>query len=198
MVHERSIPGVAAQRLGDRRHLLASYSVCLWALGCASSGSMPQSVEPPAGHGTGTGTVEGHPFQSVRASYFIGESDDPVNTTVIYLFDAKVSCTELGAPGWDGRIADGTGALEIKLLGTTAGAYPVSSTPNGTSGESLVNFTVSSTSVTPKEMTSSGGSVTLKSLTADSSAKGLFDLTFPDGTLQGTFAAAWCPGGKEP
>src|SRR5262249_47494460 len=155
-------------------------------------------AEPPAGHGTGTGTVAGHPFGAVGASYFIGKSDDPINTTVIYLFDARVSCSDLGAPGWDARIADGTGALEMKLLGTGKGTFPVSSTPSGTSGQSLVNFTVSSTSGTPNEVVSKSGAVTLESLTAHSSAAGSFDLMFSDGTLQGTFSAAWCPGGQEP
>jgi hypothetical protein len=122
----------------------------------------------------------------------------PVNTTVIYLFDAKVSCSDLSAPGWDSRIADGTGALELKLLGTAPGAYPVSSTPNGSSDESLVNFTMSSRIGTPKEVSSSGGSVMLDSLKAHSSAGGSFDLTFPDGALKGTFASAWCADGQEP
>jgi hypothetical protein len=121
-----------------------------------------------------------------------------VNTTVIYLFDAKVACSQIDAPGWDSRIAEGTGALEIKLLGTQVGEYPVATTPNGASGESSVNFTVSSKSATPKEESSTAGSVKLDSLVPSTSAEGSFDLTFPDGALRGTFTAAWCAGGHEP
>ena len=86
----------------------------------------------------------------------------------------------------------------MKLLGTDKGTYPVSSMPNAASGESLVNFTLSSTSGTPSEVTSKSGSVVLESLAAHSSAAGSFDLIFPDGTFQGSFSAAWCPGGHEP
>jgi hypothetical protein len=61
---------------------------------------------------------------------------------VIYVFDTAVACGDLGAAGWDTKIHDQTGAVELKLLGTAAGTYPVSTTPNGAAGQALVNFTV--------------------------------------------------------
>jgi hypothetical protein len=134
----------------------------------------------------------------VAAAYFIGKSDDPANTTVIYVFDTVVACSDLGAAGWDTKIQDQTGAIELKLLGTAAGTYPVSTTPNGAAGQALVNFTVSSTSATPKETLCKSGSVTLDSLDPERRAKGTFDLTFPDGTLTGTYDATWCASGHEP
>jgi hypothetical protein len=40
--------------------------------------------------------------------------------------------------------------------------------------------------------------VQLDTLDPENVAKGTFDLQFPDGTLKGTFAAAWCADGHEP
>jgi hypothetical protein len=144
-----------------------------------------------------SGTAGGHATDAVAAAYFIGHSDDPDNTTVIYVFDTAVSCHDIAAPGWDAKIRDKTGALEMKLFGTAAATYPVSASPNGATGQASVNFTVSSTSATPAEGASKSGTVTLESKDKEH-AKGHFDLTFSDGTLKGTFDAVWCDAGHEP
>lgn len=166
---------------------------------CGSSAAESSHAGTMAtGSGTGNGTVATHRFGAVRSAYFIGRSDDPANTIVIYVFDATVACSALSSPGWDSRILDGTGALEMKLLGTDVAEYPVSSSPTGASGEASVNFTLSSTTATPQEESSTSGSVKLASVTAGKSASGTFDLVFPSGSLRGTFDAAWCANGHEP
>ena len=57
---------------------------------------------------------------------------------------------------------------------------------------------MSSTSATPIESSSKGGSVQLDTLDSGMAARGSFDLQFADGSLKGTFAAAWCPDAHEP
>jgi hypothetical protein len=151
-----------------------------------------------AGAGTISGSAEGHDSTSVAAAYFIGQSDDPTNTTVIYVFDAPVACSDLSAPGWDTRIVNATGALEMKLIGTSPAKYAVSASPTPKAGEASVNFTLSSTTTTPGEEASSSGYVQLDTLESAKQATGSFDLTFLDGTLTGTFDAAWCANGHEP
>ena len=163
----------------------------------SSSSTSPSGSTIPAGSGTVSGTAGGHATTSVAAAYFIGQSDDPNNTIVIYLFDTAVACQDIAAPGWDAKIRDKTGALEMKLFGTTAGTYPVSVSPTGATGQASVNFTVSSTSATPVEGATKSGTVTLDSIDKEH-AKGQFDLTFADGTLKGTFDALWCAVGHEP
>jgi hypothetical protein len=121
-----------------------------------------------------------------------------MNTIVIYAFDTPVSCSDLYAPGWDARIRESTGALEMKLFGKAPAEYAVSTTPSPAAGEAAVNFTVSSTSATPVESSSKGGSVKLDAIDAGKRATGGFDLSFSDGALKGTFDAAWCADGHEP
>jgi hypothetical protein len=66
-------------------------------------------------------------------------------------------------------------------------------------GEASVNYTLSSTAGTPTETSSSGGTVTLSTLTANTNATGSFALTFgAANALNGTFNATFCPAGVEP
>ena len=163
-------------------------------LGCGGSGSTPNVGDP----GTISGKAGGKSVDTVASAYFIGQGDDPTHTTVVYVFDTTVSCADLGSAGWDQAITSGTGALEMKLVGTKAGKYAVATGATPLQGEASVNFTVSSTSGTPAENSSHGGSVQLDTLDPEKLAKGSFDLQFADGALKGTFAAAWCPDGHEP
>jgi hypothetical protein len=157
------------------------------------------SVGPTTGTGTGTvaGSVAGAPFGSVATALWAGAPDDPA-TTVVYVFSKPVACSELGSPGWDARITNGTSVLEMKSFGSMPGDYKVVTTPTPAPGEASVNYTLSSTSGTPMEQGSSAGKVTLTSLTPASTAKGAFMLTFGTSTLSGSFDAVYCPGGHEP
>lgn len=154
---------------------------------------------PTSGTGTGTitGTVAGVAFGTVATALWAGAPDDPA-TTVVYVFSKPVACSELGSPGWDTRIADGTSVLEMKAFGTMPGAFKVVTTLTPAPGEASVNFTLSSTSGTPKEEGSTGGTVTLTAVMPGVSATGSFMLTFGTSTLSGSFDAAFCPGGHEP
>jgi hypothetical protein len=154
---------------------------------------------PPAGSGTGTvtGSVAGTPFGSVATALWAGAPDDPA-TTVVYVFSKPVACSELATPGWDTRITNGTSVLEMKSFGTMPGSYKVVTTLTPAPGEASVNYTLSSTMGTPKEDGSTMGTVTLTTLTPNTSAKGSFTLTFGTSSLSGSFDAVYCPGGHEP
>lgn len=154
---------------------------------------------PPAGSGTGTvtGSVAGAPFGPVATALWAGAADDPA-TTVVYVFSKPVACAELATPGWDTRITNGTSVLEMKSFGTTPGSYTVVTTLTPAPGEASVNYTLSSTTGTPKEDGSSMGTVTLTTLTPNVSAKGSFTLAFGTSSLSGSFDAVFCPGGHEP
>ncbi len=169
--------------------------------GAGGSGSGSGSTSGGAGGGdlgTISGKAGGKSVDTVASAYFIGQSDDPTHTTVIYVFDTKVSCADLGAAGWDKKIPDATGALEMKLIGAEPGKYAVAKGVTPAQGQASVNFTVSSTAATPVESASNGGTVQLDTLDPAKLASGSFDLQFTDGTLKGTFAATWCPEGHEP
>jgi hypothetical protein len=157
------------------------------------------SPGPTTGTGTGTiaGSVAGAPFGSVATALWAGAPDDPA-TIVAYLFSKPVACSELATPGWDTRITNATSVLEMKAFGTTPGGYQVVTTPTPAPGEASVNYTLSSTSGTPKEDGSTKGTVTLTAVTPNVAAKGSFTLTFGTSTLSGSFDAAYCPGGHEP
>ena len=90
-------------------------------LGCGGSGTTPDLGDP----GTISGKTGGKTVDHVASAYFIGQGDDPSHTIVVYVFDTTVSCADLGSAGWDQTITSGTGALEMKLIGTAAGKYPV-------------------------------------------------------------------------
>jgi len=177
---------------------LTPLPACLWLsasllLACGAS-----DEGPAAGSGSIQGKVAGKTFQSVGASYVIGESDDPDHTVVVYVFDRPIECSQIGSPGWDTTIADASQALEMKLIGTKPATYPVAAGPNAGQGEASVNYTLSSTAHTPSEISSTAGSVKLDSVKSEGPAAGSFDLTFPDGTLGGSFSAVWCSNGHEP
>ena len=165
--------------------------------GSAHDATVETSIPTGSGSGTATGSLGGVPFGAVATAMWAGTPDDPAST-VIYLFSSPVACAEISTPGWDTRIADKSRVLEMKELGVTPQDYPVVTTVTPAPGEASVNYTVSSTSGTPKETGSSAGKVTLETLTPAMNATGSFTLTFATGTLQGTFDAVYCPGGHEP
>lgn len=168
--------------------------------GSSSSGSGGGGTGGSGGGGTGqlSGTVAGHTLGSVSAAYLIGQSDDPAHTTVIYMFDTAVACADIGAVGWDKKVTDKTGALEMKLIGKMPAKYPIATGPNPAQGEAVVNFTETSKTATPQEETSTSGHVQLDTLVDAKSATGTLDLVFAQGSLKGSFSANWCPGGHEP
>lgn len=135
-------------------------------------------------------------FEIVADARWIGAPDDPKQTRVLYVFDKEVSCAALSAAGWDEVVTDQTQALEMKLIGTAAGAYPVS--PRPATGEADVNYTVTSTSGTPSEVSATAGNVTVEQFFTDEAADGAFDLTIPGGSVSGTFHATYCATGREP
>lgn len=165
----------------------------------ACSGPAADTPGPAAaGSGTVSGTFDGRAFDTIGASWRIGEPDDPTQTMVVYVFDNPVSCADIAEAGWDTRITDQTQAVEIKVVGLTAGDYPLKAGRTAGAGESDVNYTLSSTTGTPGETSADSGDVVID--TADAgAATGSFDLTFPSGdTLAGTFNAFACAQGNEP
>jgi hypothetical protein len=168
--------------------------LALASAGCASN----QGVTPDGkdGSGTATGMIGGRTFDAVADARWIGAPDDPKQTRVIYVFDKQVSCSALSAAGWDEMVTDKTQALEMKLIGTTPGMYAVSSRP--ATGEADVNYTLTSTSGTPSEVSATAGSVTVDQFLAGEAADGSFDLTIPGGAVSGAFHASYCATGREP
>lgn len=167
---------------------------------CSGAGSDAAGPADTAASGSGTiaGSFDGRAFDTVAASWRIGEPDDPDQTMVVYVFDQPISCADIADAGWDTRITDQTQAVEIKVVGTTAGDYPLAAGRTPGPGESDVNYTLSSTTGTPGETSADTGDVVID--TADAgTATGSFDLTFPSGdTLVGTFNASACSQGSEP
>jgi hypothetical protein len=128
---------------------------------------------------------------------WIGSPDSDA-TTVVYLFSHAVSCADLCSPAWDQRIANGTQVLEMKMFGTMPATYQAVTTLTPAPGEASVNFTRSSTTGTPMEVSGSGGTVTLSTLQANTLATGTFSLMFGGQAVSGSFNAVYCPGGHEP
>ena len=165
--------------------------------GSASSSSCPSGPDASDGSGTADGAVQGTPYTSVASARFIG-SPDSAATTVVYVFSQPVACQELCGPGWDERIADQTQSLELKMFGTSPGTFTAVRSVTPAPGEASVNYTLTSTTGTPMEVSASSGQVVLDTVNVARSARGSFDLKFGADTLQGTFDAAHCPGGHEP
>ena len=161
--------------------------------------SATSEAATPDGGGTGTvsGSADGTPFTTVATSYVIG-APDSAETTVVFLFSKPVRCSDLGTPGWDQKITDGTQLLEMKIFGKAPGTFKAVTTVTPAPGEASVNYTLSATSSTPAESGSSGGSVTLTGIAASASAQGSFSIAFGTNKLDGTFDAIFCPGGHEP
>lgn len=162
-------------------------------VGCAPS----PVAEVVPGSGTVSGSFDGRPFDTVGAAWRIGRPDDAAQTMVIYVFDAPIRCDEISAPAWDAVVADQTQSVEMKVVGTAPGTYPVALRTPGP-GESDVNYTLTSQTGTPAETAADSGTVIID--TADAgAASGSFNLVFPSGdTLAGTFAATPCSEGSEP
>lgn len=151
-----------------------------------------------AGAGTIAGSFDGRTFDTVGTSLRICEPDDPEQTMVIFVFDNPISCADIAEAGWDTRVTNQTQAVEIKVVGKTAGNYPLTTGRTPGPGESDVNYTLSSTTGTPAETSADSGNIVINSANADT-ATGSFDLTFPSGdTLVGTFNASPCAQGNEP
>lgn len=182
------------------RALAASAGIVAAALCGCQSGNNAATADagPPVmgGSGSVSGSVDARPYYTVGSAYVIGKPDDPANTVVIYVFDNAIACGDISSPGWDQRITDQTQSLELKLIGKSPGIYPVAARPS--TGQSTDNYTLTSTSGTPSEMGASSGTVSLGSLVDGAGANGTFDLTFPGGSLSGSFDAIWCAAGSEP
>lgn len=164
----------------------------------ACSGDPSSADTAAAGTGTVSGSFEGRAFDTVGAAWRIGEPDDPAQTMVIYVFDNPISCADIVDPAWDERVMDQTQSVEMKVVGTEPGDYPLSEGRTPGPGESDVNYTLTSTSGTPGETAADSGMVVIDTL-EDDGASGTFDLTFPSGdTLSGSFDASPCLPGHEP
>ena len=160
------------------------------------------TTDSPGGDGAAGGTTvrgsaDGTPFDTAAMALWLGKPDDPA-TTVVYVFSKPVKCADLATPGWDTRITDKTQFLEMKTFGLTPRTYTVTKSLTPAPGEASVNYTLSATTGTPKETSSGGGTVTLKTVVATTNVTGSFDLTFGSNKVSGTYDAAFCPGGSEP
>ena len=148
-------------------HEIAAMIAALVVSGCSSAD------DGVGGSGSIAGDIDGsvRPTRS-PAPHPIGQPDDPDCTLVIYVFDAPIACSEIADTGWDEGVADATQSLEMKLVGNTPASYPIPEDGTPATGEADVNYTLTSTSGTPSEISATSGSVTLDSYTADTSAKG--------------------------
>lgn len=177
----------------------ASLGLLVALTGCGGNGTTaPQpdadlnAPDAAPGMNTITGTVGGSPFTSPMTVLRAGAPDDS-STTVVYMFDHAVQCSELSAIGWDKRVQDHTQALEIKLLGKTVKTYRIPQ------NEAFINYTLTAMTATPVESVATGGTGMLEVAVGDGTkAQGNFDVTFATGHLAGRFDAVFCPGGKEP
>ena len=170
-------------------HLWRGWGILVAAAACHPGAATPTTP----GTGEVSGSVDGVTFDHVGSSWLAGQPDDP-STTVVYLSDADLPCDTLGSPGWDARTADGSQVLELKLIGTEPGEYPVQARPSA--GQSTDNYTL--TSASPAETSATSGLVTLDGLEPENGASGSFDLTFPTGSLAGSFSTGWCATAREP
>ena len=163
-------------------------------LACTSAGGDTAA----GGSGTISGSFDGRNFDTVGAAWRIGEPDDPAQTMVVYVFDNPISCADISEPGWDEVVTDQTQAVEMKVIGTTAGTYALAAGRTPGPGESDANYTLTSTTGTPGETSADSGEVVIDSAEGDA-ATGSFDLTFPSGDrLVGSFDASPCSVGNEP
>jgi hypothetical protein len=96
-------------------------------------------------------------FDTVSNSWLIGMPDDPQRTRVIYVLDKPVACAEIVMAGWDKTVTDATQAIEIKLIGTMAGTYPVATSGQPATGQADVNYSLTSRTATPMEDLAKGG-----------------------------------------
>ena len=179
---------------------LAVLGPAVWGCGGDDHGSDggATTADPDGGTGAIHGSVASRAFDHVAASWFIGAPDDPQHTRVIYVFDALVACAEIAKPGWDQTVADGSQVVEMKLIGTQAGDYPVAADGHPATGEASVNYTLTSRTATPQETSAKSGHVTLDHIKDKATAGGSFDLVLPGGNVTGTFHAAYCAAGHEP
>jgi hypothetical protein len=159
------------------------------------------------GTGTISGTAGGQAFNTAATTLWIGAPDDP-STSVVYVFSKAVDCAKLQPSGWadDGRIAQRTLFLEIKMKGTSApDSFTVVSGP-GTglaAHEASVNNSITTAPLggppnASAETVASGGTATIASLVPSTNVTGTFDVKFASDALKGTYNAKFCPGGTEP
>ena len=163
-------------------------AMAMWLGGCG--GTTP-------GTGVIDGDVDGRAFDTVGATFWIGSPDDPQQTRVIYVFDAPVACEAIVDPAWDATL-DETQVVEIKLIGTTPDTYPIAADGRPSAGEADANYTQTSTTSEPTEVSAQSGTVTIDDFRDGEAAVGSFELTFSGGSLAGNFAATDCPQGREP
>lgn len=167
----------------------------------SGSGGLPVPPGPsPAENATEQNTIAGRaggaPFTQVAAAFVI-ESPDSDATTVIYLLSKPARCLDLSFSGWDRTIAKGTLVLELKVLGKTPGSFLVVTAPTLSLREGSADWTRTD-EAQPVEVRSTGGWITLDSLSPRGPATGTFSLEFGSDRLTGTFNAAFCAGGHEP
>jgi hypothetical protein len=150
--------------------------------------------------GTITGSVNGMPFTAAMTALWIGMPDpNTPPVTVVYLFEKTVACSALTNAGWDAALGATNQDIEMKAAGTAPGVYTViAGNPAAlAAGEAVVNHTILTANPT-EQIASASSTITLTALNANRDATGSFHLTFPNGTLDGTFDAVWCPTGREP
>jgi hypothetical protein len=186
----------------DWRHVSA---VALTLLSCKGHDTRSGVLPVPPGPSPADDAIEqnaiagragGAPFTQIAAAFVI-ESPDSDATTVIYLLSKPARCLDLSFSGWDRTIAKGTLILELKVLEKAPGSFLVVTAPTLSLREGSADW-MRTDEVRPVEMRSTGGWITVDSLSPRGPATGTFSLEFGSDRLTGTFNAAFCAGGHEP
>ncbi len=143
------------------------------------------------------GAVNGAAFAEVPAAFVI-ESPDSDGTTVIYLLSKPARCVDLSFSHWVDAIESGTSVLELMVSGKAPGGFFVATAPTPSWHQAAASVSRTSIAGASNEARSTGGWITLESLSNRGPATGSFDLKFTTGRLTGKFNAAFCPNGHEP
>lgn len=132
----------------------------------------------------------------VMAAYWIGQPDDPTESAggpFVNLFSTAVTCNQISVNGWLSKIPQETQVLEL-IIGTTSVGSAATAAPAAAANVSEVNYLFGRPS---SEVRATGGSVTLTAYTTKAAVDGMVNVTFPSGSVQGTFHAIYCNGGQE-
>ena len=163
---------------------VAVSGAALLAVGNCGGSSSTATRDPTAG--TVAGSINGTNWTTLSNAYWIGKPATGSPPVIIFLFEARVACTDIVNLNWDKTPTGSRQILEIGILDSAARTYQVMT--DVSAAYLLGNYNPDAYS----------GTVAVTKISAGVDIQGTFDLHFLADTLMGSFDAKYCPDGVEP
>jgi hypothetical protein len=154
--------------------------------GTGGSGGMSGAGGTGAGANNVTGTLGTAPLMPIMSA--LVAANGGAGETIIYLFSAPITCSQISSAGWLPSIASGTQVVELVMPSTTTtGTVAVPGGEVNYNFGGMLSFT---------ETSATSGSIMITMNNPMGVIEGTVMATYSSGSISGSFHAEYCANGQ--